>query len=721
MAAPMPTRNPGAPGPSHLGTGEVRPIHLGAPGLDFETWDTAELRRPGAPGPSHLGTGEGRPIHLGAPGLAFETWEDRTRSTHPRLESFVSGHRFSDAENAPKTSGALAPATGAPGPSHLGTGEGRPIHPGAPGPAFETWEDRTRSTHPRLESFVSGHRFSDAENAPKTSGALAPATGAPGPSHLGTGEGRPIHPGAPGPAFETWEDRTRSTHPRLESFVSGHRFSDAENAPKTSGALAPALFACLALTLLAGCKPVGPNYNTPGYTAPAAYKETGAAVVVPPQSPAGGAWKPANPSDGMLKGNWWEIYQDPQLDNLEARVDSTNVQLKQALETYQAARDQVAVTRANLFPTLSGNIGASPEKYSKNAPLFNKANPTVYNDLTLGAQASWEPDFWGRVRRTVEQARANAQVSAADAANIALMLHAELAADYFAMRALDSQTKLLTDTVADLQKQLDLTQNRLNGGVATEVDVDQARTQLETIHAQLVDVGVARAQYEHAIGTIANYDLSQFSIPASPLDGELPKIPIGVPTQLLERRPDIAAAERQVASANAQIGIAVSAFYPNIPLTGTAGFQSVNFGTWIQGPSTFWTLGAQATELLFDAGQRHAVTDQARHAYEAQADAYRNTVFQAFQDVEDQLAALRILEQESTVEARAIASAQRSFNISNTRYKGGVTSYLEVLTAEQTLLQDQVTAISIESRQYAASVGLVRSLGGGWDVTELPK
>jgi NodT family efflux transporter outer membrane factor (OMF) lipoprotein len=482
-----------------------------------------------------------------------------------------------------------------------------------------------------------------------------------------------------------------------------------------------ALIAFCALLILSGCKPVGPNYNRPGYTAPAGYKETGAASVVPPQNPAGGAWQPANPSDGMLKGKWWEIYQDPQLNDLEARVDSTNVQLKQALETYQAARDQVAAARANLFPTVSGDIGATPQKYSKNQPLFNKADATVYNDLTLGAQASWEPDFWGRVRRTVEQARANAQASAADAANVALMLHAELAADYFALRGLDSQKQLLTDTVTDLQKQLDLTENRLKGGVATEVDVDQARTQLETVRAQLVDVGVARAQYEHAIGTIANYDLSQFSIPPSPLSGELPKIPLGVPSQLLERRPDIAAAERRSAAANAQIGIAVSAFYPNIPLSGTAGFQSANFGTWIQGPSTFWTLGAQATELLFDAGQRHAVTDQARHAYEAQADAYRNTVFQAFQDVEDQLAALHILEQESAVEQDAVASARRSFDISNSRYKGGVTSYLEVLTAEQTLLQNQVTAINIENRQYAASVGLVRALGGGWDVTQLPK
>ncbi|MGB7267084.1 MAG: efflux transporter outer membrane subunit, partial [Terracidiphilus sp.] len=252
------------------------------------------------------------------------------------------------------------------------------------------------------------------------------------------------------------------------------------------------------------------------------------------------------------------------------------------------------------------------------------------------------------------------------------------------------------------------------------VDVAQAQTQLETVRAQLVDLGVARAQYEHAIGTIANYALPGFSIPPSPLDLPLPKIPLGVPSQLLERRPDIATAERLTAAANAQIGIAVSAFYPTITLGGSGGFESANAGTWIQGPSALWSLGAQATELLFDAGQRHALTNEARHSYEAQADGYRNTVFQAFNDVEDQLSGLRILEQEAGVEQRAVDSAQHSFDLSNARYKGGVTSYLEVLTAEQTLLQDQTTAIDIESRQFAASVSLIRALGGGWDVTQLP-
>jgi NodT family efflux transporter outer membrane factor (OMF) lipoprotein len=476
------------------------------------------------------------------------------------------------------------------------------------------------------------------------------------------------------------------------------------------------------LVLLTACKPVGPNYNRPIYQAPAAYKETGSSTVaVPPPNPAGGGWQPATPSDEMLRGKWWEIYQDPQLNQLEDRIADNNQSLRQALETYLAARDQVRAARANLFPTLSGNISASRDQVSANRPTAPPGGVTDYNDLVIGGQASWEPDFWGRIRRSVEAARESAQASAADVANIDLSLHAEMAADYFQLRGLDAQTKLLTATVADLENQLDLTQRRLAGGVAAEADVAQARTQLEEVRAQLVDIGVARAQFEHAIGTIANYDLSSFSIPSSPLDLALPKVPVGVPSQLLQRRPDIAAAERLAAAANEQIGIAVSAFYPTISLGGAGGFESANPGTWIQGPSALWSLGGQAAELLFDAGQRHALTDQARHNYESQVAAYRNTVFQAFNDVEDQLSGLRILEQESIVEQRAVASAQNSFDLSNQRYKGGVTSYLEVLTAESALLGNQRTAIDLETRQFVASVSLVRALGGGWDVTQLPK
>jgi NodT family efflux transporter outer membrane factor (OMF) lipoprotein len=252
------------------------------------------------------------------------------------------------------------------------------------------------------------------------------------------------------------------------------------------------------------------------------------------------------------------------------------------------------------------------------------------------------------------------------------------------------------------------------------VDVEQAHTQLETVRAALVDIGVARAQYEHAIGTIANYSLPDFSIPPSPLDIPLPNVPTGVPSQLLERRPDIAAAERRTAAANAQIGVAVSAFYPTISLGGAGGFESSNPGTWLQGPSSLWSLGARAAQLLFDAGQRRSFTSEVRHDYEAQVAGYRNSVLLAFEDVEDQLSGLRILEQESVVEQRAVESAQRSFDLSNQRYKGGVTSYLEVLTAETTLIQNQRTAIDLQTRRFLSSVGLIRSLGGGWDTTKLP-
>jgi len=493
---------------------------------------------------------------------------------------------------------------------------------------------------------------------------------------------------------------------------------------RRSGERAVLFAGLLAVSLLAGCKPVGPNYSRPGYDAPRVYKETGASSVVlpppavePPPNPAGGGWQPAAPSDGMLRGKWWEIYQDPQLNALEERVTTDNQGLRQAMETYLAARDQITAARSALFPTLSAGPSVTREHVSTNGPDYSPTKPTTYNDLVLSGEASWEPDFWGRIRRTVEAARENAQADAADTASVDLSLHAELAADYFQLRGLDAQIKLLKATVTDLEGQLDLAKRRLAGGVATEADVAQAQTQLETVRAQLVDVGVARAQYEHAIGTIAAYKLSEFSVPFSPLDLGLPKVPVGVPSQLLERRPDIAAAERRTAAANAQIGIAISAFYPTISLNAGGGFESEHGGTWLQGPSALWSLGGQAAELLFDAGQRHALTD----TYEANAAGYRNTVFRAFNDVEDQLSGLRILEQESGVEQKAVASAQHSFDISNQRYKGGVTSYLEVLTAESALLQNQRTAIDLETRQFAASVGLVRALGGGWDVSQLPK
>ena len=496
-----------------------------------------------------------------------------------------------------------------------------------------------------------------------------------------------------------------------------------QTTPSRLSAHAATAAGLLALTLLTGCKPVGPNYNRPGYTAPPVYKETGApTVLVPPPNPAGGSWQPASPSDGMLRGKWWEVYQDAELNKLEDLIAPQNQTLRANMESYLAARDQVAIARAAFYPTISGGAGFSHSKVSSNRPLASAAVTTTnYNDMQLQVGGSWEPDFWGRIRRSVEAAKASAQASAADLANIDLILHAELAQDYFELRGLDSQSRLLQSTVADDEHQLDLTQRRLSGGVATSVDVAQAQTQLETVRAQLIDVNQGRAQFEHAIATLTNLHASELTIGPAPLDTPIPNIPLGLPSQLIERRPDVAAAERRVASANADIGVATAAFYPTITLNGSGGLDSSHIGTLFQGPAALWSLGAQASELLFDAGRRHAVTDQTRHTYEAQAATYKATVLAAFNEVEDKLSDLRILDQESVTEQRAVDAAQHSLDISNQRYKGGATSYLEVLTAETTLLTNQRTFTDLQSRRFAASVQLIRALGGGWDVSQLPK
>lgn len=477
-----------------------------------------------------------------------------------------------------------------------------------------------------------------------------------------------------------------------------------------------------ALLMLAGCKPVGPNYQRPQYTAPAAYKEDGGeAMRVPPPKPAGGDWKTATPSDGMLRGKWWEIYGDPQLNQFEERIEGSNQDLKSALENYLAAASQIQAARAALAPTLTAGPGFTHSKISEQQANYTPGMATSYNTLTLTGTASWEPDFFGRIRRTVESARATAEASAADLANLDLLLQAQLATAYFELRGADAQKKMLESTIADLDGSLKLTEQRLAGGVATEADVADARTALETARAQLIDVGVARSQYEHAVGTLAYYNLSVFSIPDSPLVAAPPQVPVGVPSQLLERRPDIAAAERRAAAANAQIGIAISAYYPAVPLTASGGFESAHGGTWIQGPSALWTLGAQATELLFDAGQRHALTEQARHNYEAEVANYRSSIFHAFNDVEDQMSTLRILGDEAVAADTAAAASQHAYEIAVARYKGGVTSYLEVLTAESVLLSNERNAIDVEIRRYAANVALIRALGGGWDRSKLPK
>jgi NodT family efflux transporter outer membrane factor (OMF) lipoprotein len=467
--------------------------------------------------------------------------------------------------------------------------------------------------------------------------------------------------------------------------------------------------------LVAGCT-VGPNYKRPAALTPTAYKE-----LAPPPSIPNGTWKQAQPADQALRGKWWEIYNDTKLNALEEKVAISNQTLKAATEQYFSARAAVQVARANYYPTLSAGPSISRNRLSHNRPTSVPGSLSQYNDFSLTGQASWEPDFWGQVRRTVESSRAAAQASAADLANVELSVRSELALDYFELRGLDLQKQLLDNTVTSFESYLDLTKTRFKGGVATDSDVALAETQLESTRAQDIDVGVARAQFEHAIAVLIGEPASSFSLAQAPLNLALPQIPAGMPSELLERRPDIAGMERRADAANAQIGIAIAAYYPNITLSGSGGFESKNPGTWIQGPSSLWALGASASELLFDAGRRHAVTEEARDNYEVTVANYRQNVLTAFQEVEDNLAALRILDQESGTQAAAVAAAERSLKISTARYKQGLDDYLLVLTAQTVLLTNQRTQADITTRQFAANVQLIKALGGGWDTTQLPK
>ncbi len=472
-----------------------------------------------------------------------------------------------------------------------------------------------------------------------------------------------------------------------------------------------------AAMIISGCT-VGPNYHRPTAPSAPAFKES--AVPVPPPNPPNGGWKQVTPNDSAIRPNWWEMYQDPQLNKLEEQVAVSNQTLKASYEQYMQARAAVQVYRSQYFPTLAVAPAASRDRVSANRPLHVAGTQTTYNDLVLQGQATWEPDLWGSIRRSVESQRATTQATAADFANVDLSLRSELAMDYFEMRGLDTQQRLLDNTVQQYQQYLELTQARFKGGVATDSDVALAQTQLDQTRAQAIDVGVARARYEHAIATLTGTSASSFGLPPAPLDLQLPQVPLGVPSQLLERRPDVAGAERRTDAANAQIGIAIAAYYPTITIGGGGGFESQSFGTLIQGPSSLWSLGGSAVELLFDAGRRHALTEEARHAYEQSAANYRQTVLQAFQDVEDNLSSLRILNSESLAQQRAVDSAERSLLVSTNRYKGGVTTYLEVITAQTTQLANQRTAADITTRQFAASVQLIKALGGGWDTTRLP-
>jgi NodT family efflux transporter outer membrane factor (OMF) lipoprotein len=459
--------------------------------------------------------------------------------------------------------------------------------------------------------------------------------------------------------------------------------------------------------LIAGCT-VGPKYHRPTAEVPATYKEVG-------------DWKPAQPNDQTFSGNWWEMFQDPQLNALESQVNVSNQNLKAAEAQYTQARAQLRYQRADFFPTINAGASATRNRISNHRPASTVSNGITYNDFQIPFELSYQIDVWGRVRRTVEAYRDQAQASAADLAAVNLSMHAQLALYYFQARVLDAEEQLLNSTVTQYEHALELIKSRYAGGIASDVEVQQAETQLETTRAQAIDVGVARAQYEHAVAVLIGKPPASFSLAPLPLTMPPPAIPVGLPSELLERRPDIAAAERQMAAANAQIGVAKAAYYPNISLGAAGGFESSAITTLISGPSVLWSAGPSALFTVFDVGRRRAASDQAVAAYNQSVANYRQTVLTGFQQVEDNVAALRILENEAQVQDKAVVAAQKYLELANTRYKGGVTSYLEVTTAQTAALSDEVTAVNILGRRMVNAVTLVQALGGGWNSSEIPQ
>ena len=459
---------------------------------------------------------------------------------------------------------------------------------------------------------------------------------------------------------------------------------------------------------IAGCA-VGPKYNRPAVEVPPAYKEAG-------------DWKPAQPNEQNLGGAWWQTFQDQQLNALEDQINVSNQNLKAAEAQYTQSRAMLRYYRADYYPSINAGAAATRNRISDNRPPGHLiTNGATYNDYQIPVELSYELDVWGRVRKTVESQRGQAQASAADLATVNLSLHAQLALFYFQAHSLDAQEQLLNSTVAQYEQAYQLTDSRFQGGLASEVEVQQASTQLETTRAQAIDVGVLRAQYEHAIATLIGKPASSFHLSPLPLTSPPPLIPPELPSALLERRPDIAAAERRMAAANAQIGVAKAAYYPNISLGATGGFESGVITTLLSGPSIIWSAGASAIAPIFDAGRRRASTDQAIAAYDQTVANYRETVLTGFQQVEDNLAALRILEKEADTQQRAVVASQKSLELSLTRYRGGITSYLEVTTAQSAALADEVAAVNILGRRMTSAVLLIQALGGGWDRSALPE
>jgi len=463
----------------------------------------------------------------------------------------------------------------------------------------------------------------------------------------------------------------------------------------------PIVLGTAGLLLLANGCMVGPKYQRPAAPAPVAFKEA---------PPAG--WKEAQPDDGALRGKWWEIYHDPRLNALEDQVAISNQNVLAAEAQFRAAKASVRVARAGLFPTVTAAPSAASGTGSTSGvrQLY-----TLPLDLV-----AYQVDIWGAIRRGVAANSAVAQASAAQLENARLLYQAELASDYFQIQGLDTSRQLLDATVKSYEQYVQLTQNRFDGGVASQGDVAQAQTQMETARAQLVDLGVQRAQFEHAIAVLTGKPPSDLSIPAVPNQAPPPVSTIGIPSALLERRPDVAAAERQVAAANEQIGIATAALYPSLTISAAAGLQSTVLGDLLTWPSRFWSVGPQLAETLFDAGRRRAQIKVTQAAYDATAANYRQTVLTALQQVEDSLAQLRILSEEAQITDRAVKAAQQSLDISTIQYRGGLANYLQVIIAQTSALQNQRTAVDLLTRRMVASVSLIQALGGGWDASQLP-
>jgi len=459
---------------------------------------------------------------------------------------------------------------------------------------------------------------------------------------------------------------------------------------------------------LAGCA-VGPDYKRPAVTVPASYKE------------AADGWKVAQPADQADRGAWWTIYDDPQLNALEDKLNQSNQTVAQFAAAYRQARALVSEARAAYFPVISASAGATRQGASSHVGSGSSSSTlrSTTNSFNVGLDATWEPDLWGKVSRSVSAEQAGQQGAAADLANARLSAQGTLAQTWFSLRSLDATQKLLDDTVVAYTRSLQLTQNQYAQGVAARSDVIQAQTQLQSAQAAAIDNGVARAQDEHAIAVLIGEPASSFLIPPSPLDATPPAVPAQLPSALLERRPDIASAERKAAAANEQIGIAIAAFFPTLTLSATGGFQSSVLSQLLEAPSRVWTVGPQLAATLFDAGLRQAQTDAARAAYDQQVAVYRQTVLAAFQDVEDNLASLRILAQEIVVQQAAVNSARQALDIILNQYKAGTVGYVSVLTAQTTAFTAEQKLTNIAGQRMVSSVGLVKALGGGWDASQM--